>query len=144
MAEEVLIPPAVHRGLLGKFGPESEEIDRALRDFISVRQLKPLEPEVEVALVDLDEGERQAIGLASTLGEDVLLLLDNQAGRKAAKNLTIPTTGFKVKGCLGIILDAVKEKHVSSQRASKDIDNLIDSGYRIADDIVEAVKDAKK
>jgi len=67
MAEEVLIPPAVHRELLGKFGPESEEIERALRDFISVRQLKPLESEVEVALVDLDEGERQAIGLASTL-----------------------------------------------------------------------------
>jgi len=90
MAEEVLIPPAVHRELLGKFGPESEEIDRALRDFILVRQLKPLEPEVEVALIDLDEGERQAIGLASTLGEDVLLLLDDQAGGKWLQKVAVP------------------------------------------------------
>jgi len=29
-AEEILIPPMVHRELLGKIGPESKEIDQAL------------------------------------------------------------------------------------------------------------------
>ena len=105
MAEEVLIPPAVHRELLGKFGPESEEIDRALRDFISVRQLKPLESEAEVALVDLDEGERQAIGLASTLGEDVLLLLDDQAGGKWLQKVACPVK-YLFHGACPLFLNA--------------------------------------
>ncbi len=35
IASEVLIPPAVHRELLGKIGIESERIDEALSDFIN-------------------------------------------------------------------------------------------------------------
>jgi len=63
IASEVLIPPMVHRELLGKIGVESERIDRAFNDFIKVTDLKPLEPSTQEALGDLDEGERQAIGL---------------------------------------------------------------------------------
>lgn len=80
----------------------------------------------------------EVIQLAKEINAEMVLANEEEvrSGAQAA--------GFKVKGCLGshIILDAVKEKHVSPQQASKDIDNLIDSGYRIADDIVEAVKDA--
>lgn len=35
-----------------------------------------------MALADLGEGEKQAIGLASNLGEDVLLLVDDRVGRR--------------------------------------------------------------
>ncbi len=58
IASEVLIPPIVHRELLGKVGFESERIDSALNDFIRVTNLQPLEPAIKEALVGLDEGER--------------------------------------------------------------------------------------
>ncbi|NVM21520.1 MAG: hypothetical protein HWN68_07050 [Desulfobacterales bacterium] len=61
MFEEVLIPPLVHRELFGKVGSESEEIERALNDFIHIADLIPLEPATERATADLDEGEKQAI-----------------------------------------------------------------------------------
>ncbi len=97
--KEVIIPPVVHKELLGKTGMESDQIDSALQDFINVKELKTSEPATESALTDLDEGEKQAIGLAATAEEDVLLLLDDRAGREAAKKLNIPTTGL-----IGIML----------------------------------------
>jgi len=36
IAEEVLIPPIVHKELYGKTGIESEEIDGALNDFVRI------------------------------------------------------------------------------------------------------------
>ena len=47
-----------------------------------------------MALADLDEGEKQAIGLASNLGKDVLLLVDDRVGRRVAEKLNIATTGL--------------------------------------------------
>jgi uncharacterized protein len=79
LASEVVIPPTVRRELLGKIGPETEQIDKALNDFIKVADLKPLDPAVETAISSLDEGEREVIGLASTMSEDVLLLIDDHA-----------------------------------------------------------------
>jgi len=90
IASEVLIPPMVHRELLGKIGVESERIDKALNDFISVTDLKPMDSTIKEALADLDEGERQVIGLASAFSEDILLLLDDRAGRLVAEKLNIP------------------------------------------------------
>ncbi len=76
IASEIIIPPMVHRELLGKTGIESERIDNALNDFINVIKLKPLDSATEDALSDLDEGERQAIGLASAFSKDIGLLID--------------------------------------------------------------------
>ena len=82
IAEEVLIPPMVHRELLGKVGDDADQIDLALRDFIQIKEFGTLEQEVETALNGLGEGEKQAIGLAFNIEKDVLLLLDDRAGRK--------------------------------------------------------------
>lgn len=82
IATEVLIPPMVHRELLGKVGIESEKIDNALNDFIHITDLKPLDLTTKEALADLDEGEGQAIGLAFTFSEDVRLLIDDHVGRE--------------------------------------------------------------
>ncbi len=133
IASEVSIPPAVHRELLGKIGIESERIDKALNDFIRVIDLKPLEPAIKEALVDLDEGERQAIGLASTFSEDALLLLDDRAGRSVAEKLNIPTTGV-----IGILLLA-KEKGILENIGSL-IDELRNQGYWISDEIADLAK----
>ena len=99
MFGEVLIPPLVHKELYGKIGWESEQIDQALNDFIHVEDLRPLRPEVEEAIAHLDEGEKQAIGLATTVEGNALLLLDDRAGRGAAQKLNIPVTGL-----IGILL----------------------------------------
>jgi uncharacterized protein len=42
IAEEVLIPPMVHRELLGKIGDETDQIDLALRDFIQIKKISAL------------------------------------------------------------------------------------------------------
>lgn len=134
IASEVLIPPVVHRELLGKVGIESEKIDRALNEFIHVIDLKHLELATQEALLDLDEGERQAVGLASTFSEDILLLLDDRAGRSVAEKLNIPTTGL-----IGILLLA-KEKGILGNIGPL-IDELRSQGYWISDEVVDIAKD---
>ncbi|MBC8254138.1 MAG: hypothetical protein H8E35_08915, partial [Ardenticatenia bacterium] len=57
--EHVFIPPAVHRELLAKSGPESARLDNALSGFIEVTQVSSLAPEVKAATLRLDPGERQ-------------------------------------------------------------------------------------
>ena len=94
LATEVLIPPMVHRELLGKVGSESGQIDKALKQFLHVREIPPLDPVIETFISGLDEGEGQVIGLASTMKEDVLVLIDDHAGREVAKTLNISFSGL--------------------------------------------------
>jgi len=91
---------------LAKIGEESEQIDKALNEFIHVKEIHPMDPAIKNATSDLDEGERQVIGLASSLGKDVLILMDDHAGRQVAKGLNLPVSGVvgllllaKRKGC---------------------------------------------
>lgn len=133
MAEAVFIPSRVYRELLGKIGIESEQIDKALHDFISVEDLEPLEPEIEVAIADLDEGEKQAIGLASNLGGSVLLLLDDRAGREVAEKLNIPTAGLA-----GLLLLA-KEKGLVANIVPF-VEALRNKGYWLSDGVISAAR----
>ncbi|MFH1702710.1 MAG: DUF3368 domain-containing protein [Nitrospirota bacterium] len=133
IASEVLIPPMVYRELLGKVGIESERIDKALNDFIRVIDLKPLDPAIKEALADLDEGERQAIGLVSSFSEDVLLLLDDRAGRLAAEKLNIPIVGL-----IGILLLA-KEKGIF-ENIGPLINELRNQGYWISDEVADIAR----
>jgi predicted nucleic acid-binding protein len=98
-----------------------------------VTDLKLLNSAIKEALIDLDEGERQAIGLASTSGEGVLLLIDDRAGRMAAEKLNIPTSGL-----IGILLLA-KEKGIL-ENIGKLIDELRSQGYWISDEIADIAK----
>ena len=58
LASEVVIPPMVHKELLGKIGGESEQVDNALNEFIHVRDFDPMGPAIENAVSDLDGEER--------------------------------------------------------------------------------------
>jgi hypothetical protein len=62
--ERVLIPPAVHRELLAKSGPESTFLDEALLSLIAVAQPPSFPAEVRGATSRLDAGEQQVIALA--------------------------------------------------------------------------------
>jgi hypothetical protein len=127
---EIMIPPEVRRELLGRPGDEAEEIDHALDTFLQVMDLPPYEASIEQVLADLDEGERQAIQLAVGMKDEVLLLMDDQRGRKAAGQLAVPTTGV-----VGLLL-RWKEKGVIDHVSSL-ISMLRAHGYWLSDDIAE-------
>ena len=132
-ADEVLIPPMVYKELLGKIGPESEEIDNALNSFVKTANLPQTEEDLQVNISDLDEGEKQAITLAYSHIDNTLLLMDDRAGREVADKLGIPVTGL-----LGLLL-RLKEKGFIQDIGSF-IEELRQNGYWLSDDIVEAAK----
>ena len=133
IAEEVLIPPMVYKELFGKIGSESNEIDRALNTFIRLKREITLDEATEMALADLGEGEKQAIGLASNLGEDGLLLVDDRAGRRVAEKLNIATTGL-----VGLLVVAQEMGFVES--VGPLIEDLRNNGYWLSDDLITTAK----
>ena len=44
LSSEVSIPPMVQKELLGKMGEEFEQIDKALKEFIHVKDFNPMSP----------------------------------------------------------------------------------------------------
>jgi len=133
IASEVLIPPMVHRELMGKAGPETAQIDKALRDFLKVAGLKPLNPTVEKAISALDEGEKEVIGLASKTSGHILTLMDDRAGREAAAKLNIP-----VSGLVGILVLA-KEKGIVKKIGPLLLE-LRDKGYWLSDEVLQTAR----
>ena len=130
LASEVLIPPLVYRELLGKYGWELSRIDEALNRFIKVTQLSSISNEVEQAIANLDDGEKQVISLGSISNGELILLLDDRAGRKAAQKLGLPTTGL-----IGILILA-KEKGKISEVSSL-LEELRNKGYWLGDSLIE-------
>ncbi len=133
LGSEVLIPPFVHKELFGKTGAETTHIENALGDFIKVAPVNVLEPSEADVLGELDEGEKQAVALASDLGEGVLLLIDDFAGRQAARKL-----GIAVTGLIGLLLLG-KERGLVG-RVGPLLDELRQAGYWLSDEIVGIAK----
>lgn len=129
LAGEVLIPPFVHKELFGKTGYETPRIEKALGDFIKVTTADFLEPPEDVLLSELDEGEKQAVALAFSLGEGVLLLIDDHAGRQAARKI-----GVAVTGLVGLLLLAKERGLIGG--VSPLFEDLRQAGYWISDEIV--------
>ena len=133
LAAAVYIPPRVQAELLAKTGPEGPLLAVALRDAIKVQTPVALDPASESVLQRLDEGERQAIALARGFPPPVLLVMDDRAGRAAARTLGQPFAGLagllmlaKRQGLIGSvvpILEAVRAK-----------------GYWIADEIIDVTR----
>ena len=130
IADEVIIPPMVYKELFGKIGPESNEIDQALNTFIMAKRDVAVEEATKIELAGLGAGEKQAIGLASQLDNDVILLLDDRAGREVAARLNISTTGL-----IGLLLVAKEKGFVESVGIL--IKELRNNGYWLSDDIMK-------
>lgn len=128
-ATVVLIPPIVHKELYGKIGPESEQIDQALNDFFHVVELGSLELNIDEPLINLGEGEKQSILLASTLKREALLLIDDRAGRQAADTLNIPKIGL-----VGILLLAKKRGFIDNVGSL--LQELRLAGYWLSDEVI--------
>ena len=133
LATEVLIPPIVHKELYGKIGSESDQIDQALSDFVHVVELGPLELNIDEPLINLGEGEKQSIFLASTLKKEVLLLIDDRAGRQAADNLKISKIGL-----VGILLLAKKRGLIDNVGSL--LEELRAAGYWLSDQVIAVAR----
>ena len=130
LAREVFIPPFVQKELFGKIGRETVQIENALNEFIKVMPADVSMPSTARTLAELDEGERQAVALAFSLGKDVLLLMDDYAGRQAARGLQINVTGL-----VGLLLLSKEKGLVKDVRSL--IEELRKAGYWLSDEIVE-------
>ncbi|MEB3828369.1 DUF3368 domain-containing protein [Phormidium sp. CCY1219] len=133
IAPETLIPLAVYRELFAKFSRESQIIDQALADFIRVTEVKEINPEVEIALAGLDEGEKQAIALASTLAEETILLLDDRSGRRVAQQL-----GFSTTGSIGVLLRLKQTGAIENVGVL--LSRMRERGYWLSDQVIEVAK----
>ena len=129
LATEVLIPPIVHKELYGKIGAESDQIDQALSDFVHVVEFGSLELNLDEHFINLGEGEKQSIILASTLKKEVLLLIDDRAGRQAADRLKIPKIGL-----VGILLLAKKRGLINNVVSL--LHELRAAGYWLSDEVI--------
>jgi len=131
--DKVLIPPMVRKELFAKTGDEAELIDNALTDFIQVSEINPVDETAKLILEGLSEGERQAIGVAASMENDVILLIDDRAGRQAAEKLNIRITGL-----VGVLLMA-KEKGLIKSVVDV-IEEIRNNGYWLSNSLVDIAK----
>ncbi|HEX8200083.1 MAG TPA: DUF3368 domain-containing protein [Isosphaeraceae bacterium] len=129
MFADVLIPPAVHRELLAKVGPEAQRLDDALQDFIRLQPMPPIAPEVDQATRGLGAGEQQAVALGIARG--VLLLIDDRLGRAAARQL-----GANVTGVAGVLIQAKQTGLIPLVRPVQEA--IRRNGYWLSDAVVES------
>jgi hypothetical protein len=130
--QRLLIPPRVQKELLGKIGAESDFIDEALDTFIDIEKPDKTNENIKKTTLNLDEGEREVILLGASIDE-VLLLLDDKAGRTKAKQLDLP-----VVGTAGLLLLFKQRKLI--EKVIPLMTQLREQGYWLSDTLVNQVK----
>jgi predicted nucleic acid-binding protein len=130
--KRVVIPPRVQKELLGKIGKESDLIDSALDTFIQVEKPDTTNANIKKTTLNLDEGEREVIFLGTSIDE-VLLLLDDKAGRSKARQLNLP-----VVGTAGLLL-LLKQRDLIEKVAPL-MTALRQQGYWLSDALVSQVQ----
>ena len=95
----VLIPPAVHRELLAKSGPESARLDEALHGLIEVTPSPPLAPELKIVTSGLGAGEQQVIALAHEREASLVIIDERLARRRPASGSDSHRAGGRTGAC---------------------------------------------
>jgi predicted nucleic acid-binding protein len=126
---QIHVPPAVHRELLAKGGPEAARLDDALAHFIGIAPVAQLPPEVEVATLGLDPGEQEAIALAHE--RKTLLVIDDFLGRVAARRL-----GLSITGVVGLLIRAKEAALVPA--VCPLLGQIRRQGYWLSDELLDA------
>jgi predicted nucleic acid-binding protein len=125
---KVLIPPAVWNELTAASTPQT------VRMFVEERpdwlQLQsPRLESLDVVSSDLDAGERAALALAIEIKAD-LILIDEAAGRREAKEL-----GMRVTGTIGVLRLAAERGLIDVRRV---LVSLRSSGFYIDESVLHA------
>ncbi|MBW2091123.1 MAG: DUF3368 domain-containing protein [Deltaproteobacteria bacterium] len=125
--EGVFIPKAVWREVVegGKGQPGANEVSSST--WIKVKEVEDRKL-VSLLGMELDQGEAEAIVLASEQEAD-LILLDEKAARRVAKRL-----GLAVLGTVGVLIYAKRAGFIGSLK--EQLDALQEEGnFRIASDV---------
>jgi predicted nucleic acid-binding protein len=130
----ILIPKEVFSELTDSGSPPAvRQWARTHPEWLEVRDVA----ELDTSLLALDPGEASAIALAQA-EPDVLLLIDDAAGRREAARRKIPNTGT-----LGI-LRAASERNLLDLPSV--LDRLLATNFRVSSQIVAALieEDSRK
>jgi predicted nucleic acid-binding protein len=122
---QVYVPPAVAAELQHPSCPAANWMTK-LPDW-----LKIMSPRCQLAELELDPGEREAIALALELDAEHLLI-DERKGREAAK-----AVGLHVAGTLAVILDAANEGLCDGHGA---LDKLERTGFYASPDLLHEIR----
>lgn len=133
LGEPVVIPPYVERELLSQPASETQDIERVLADWVQVRAIPSLQATTQDAVAQLDAGERQAISLAVELDADTLLVMDDQAGRRVARQLDCAVTGV-----IGVLLRAKELGRVDA--VAPLLTTLRGAGYWLSDEVIQRAR----
>ena len=140
--DHVLIPEAVRRELSHPEGPDpvrewmpSSPSWITTREGLSEAQHPRSRRSGEEDLTRLDPGERDAI-LPAEREDAGLLLIDERAGRDAARN-----RGLTVTGTIGVLGAAVKKGHVDAVQVAK---VLRDTTFRASSDLYRWLLDQQE
>lgn len=131
--DKVYITPYVFKELMAKTGDEAEEIEKALNEFMTIGELGKTAAKVQLTLKDLGRGERQCIEFASTSKDDFILLMDDKAGRQAARKLNIPITGI-----IGVLI--MSKNNGLVENITEILHEMREKGYWLSEDIVATAR----
>jgi len=127
---EVLVPDAVYRECVAEGGKRDDAAKIAKAKWIRVRKIKDVNLK-RALMMELDEGEAEAIVLALEDSAD-LILLDDYEARRVARSF-----GLKVTGTIGILLRA---KHEGKIKSLKDeIEGLMKTGFWMSGELYERI-----
>jgi len=126
---EVWIPEAVATEVRKPEKPGAEALEAALDDWIHIAQVQDRK-RVEGLPKRLGRGEREAIALA--VEREATLLSDDRAARREAQ-----AQGLEVTGLLGVLLEAKGRRAIPEVKPA--LDELVAAGFRLAQDLYEAV-----
>ena len=125
---QIEIPPAVQRELFAEKMPEAEHLDEALARFIQIAPTPAIPPAVQIVTAQLGAGEQQAIALA--FERKTVLLIDDHAGRAAARRL-----GLSVTGVAGVLIRAKESGLIPAVRPV--LEEIRQRGYWLSDELLE-------
>lgn len=129
---EILIPEAVFREVTTneKFAEEADTIRNSA--YIKVVQVSNAD---QVAFFQratgLDRGESEAIIYADESKAD-LLLMDEAAGRKVARNMNLPITGS-----VGILIRACQSGYITEKEAEAAFDSIRKANRHISERLID-------
>lgn len=127
----ILIPKAVYDELIDENISNSDQILHLKREFekewIKVKKIKNFTyPDL-----GLGKGETEAINASFEMVDDVLLLIDEEKGRKVSKRL-----GITILGTLGILLLAKKRKLKTDNELKVNLNTLITQGFYLSSNVI--------